>query len=289
MTKPKEEGKKANEEAKEPKEGKKDAISTEKNGTKSNDLPPALSPSQEVVLKVSVHCQGCAERLQKCLKKVTGVEKVIAKCETDKVIVKGNIANPSELVKSVHNEFKWRNVEVIPPPTHEPEKSRKMIKKSEQEEPDNVPVSVITMQCDACAPDTKNNIIKTEVPDQHISQVEIIGTGDDKTGNNTVIVNQDSPQTQGRKIEMTGDDNPTTNVNGPDPGPLEENQWLCALKTFVSFVVYVLFACYLVLMTLGYLGKRVHRMVMQIYDIPVPQSDDRPLPQDSQSPQQSPP
>ncbi|KAD2393636.1 hypothetical protein E3N88_40613 [Mikania micrantha] len=218
VTMPKEEeGKKAKAQAEEalkhPNEGKKD------------DLPPALSPSQEVVLKVLVHCEGCADKLKKCLKKVTGVERVIAKCGTDKVIVKGSIANPLELAETVHKKFKW-DVEVIPPPTYEPEKSRTMmIEKSKQQEPDNEPVSVITKQCESCAEDAKKSIIKTKVPDLHISQVEVIGTGDEKTGNQTVIVNQDPTRTLGKKTETSGDDNPTIS-QGADPHPLEENQWL---------------------------------------------------------------
>ncbi|KAL8241769.1 hypothetical protein R6Q59_012071 [Mikania micrantha] len=280
VTMPKEEeGKKAKAQAEEalkhPNEGKKD------------DLPPALSPSQEVVLKVLVHCEGCADKLKKCLKKVTGVERVIAKCGTDKVIVKGSIANPLELAETVHKKFKW-DVEVIPPPTYEPEKSRTMmIEKSKQQEPDNEPVSVITKQCESCAEDAKKSIIKTKVPDLHISQVEVIGTGDEKTGNQTVIVNQDPTRTLGKKTETSGDDNPTIS-QGADPHPLEENQWLLVLEIFGLFLF---ITCKLVSWSIVSVGQRVHRMLLQIYDIPDPQLDDLPLPQDSpineQSPQQS--
>ncbi|KAD2393632.1 hypothetical protein E3N88_40609 [Mikania micrantha] len=91
--------------------------------------------AQEIVLKVFLDCEGCADKVRKSLEYFKGVEKVIAQCGTDMVIVKGNIANPSELVKRVSEKIS-RKVELLtPPPTEELKTSRNMSKKPKQQGP----------------------------------------------------------------------------------------------------------------------------------------------------------
>ncbi|KAD2393629.1 hypothetical protein E3N88_40606 [Mikania micrantha] len=126
--------------------------------------------TQEIVLKVFLDCEGCADKVRKSLKYFKGVEKVVAQCGTDTVIVKGNIANPSELVKRVSEEI-GRKVELLtPPPTEELKTSRNMSKEPKQQGPapkqenkkDKVPVLVISKEREACVQDTKNSIMKTD-------------------------------------------------------------------------------------------------------------------------------
>ncbi|XP_077222210.1 heavy metal-associated isoprenylated plant protein 7-like isoform X2 [Tasmannia lanceolata] len=54
-----------------------------------------------VVLKVRMHCEPCAQVLQKRIRKMDGVESVVTDLNNDQVIVKG-IVDPEKLVENVY-------------------------------------------------------------------------------------------------------------------------------------------------------------------------------------------
>ncbi|EOY28981.1 Heavy metal transport/detoxification superfamily protein isoform 3 [Theobroma cacao] len=86
LPKPPEEKK---EENKEPKEEKKEE-------------PPAAIT---VVMKVRMHCEACAQVLQKRIRKIQGVESVETDVGNDQVIVKG-VVDPTKLVDDVYKKTK---------------------------------------------------------------------------------------------------------------------------------------------------------------------------------------
>ncbi|KAL7598005.1 hypothetical protein Lser_V15G21302 [Lactuca serriola] len=200
------------EEAKKPEEETKPAAGDEKKGEDSKE-PPAPPPPQEVVLRVFMHCEGCARKVRRCLKGFEGVEDVVTDCKTHKVVVKGEKADPLKVLERVQKKS-HRKVELLSPiPTPEAEEP----KKPEQEEPakseekkDEQPtvISVVLkvhMHCEACAQEIRKRILKMKgvesvVPDLKSSQVEVKGTFPaaelvdyvhKRTGKIAVIVKQD--------------------------------------------------------------------------------------------------
>ncbi|KAG8091558.1 hypothetical protein GUJ93_ZPchr0012g20033 [Zizania palustris] len=99
--------------------------------------PPPPTPEEEkkdeppktitVILKVQMHCDSCAQLLQKRISKIEGVESVETDVPNDQVIVKG-IMDPAVLVDSIQR--KTRRPAVIV----EEEKPSEEVKKPEEEE-----------------------------------------------------------------------------------------------------------------------------------------------------------
>lgn len=146
MEKGTEEGKKPEEEKKEeakqdekPAEGKKE----EKKGEGKEEAPAPSPPPPEIILKVYMHCEGCARRVRRCLKGfegiksfrrdflcsllgfsnryvcftavgVVGVEDVMTDCKSHKVVVKGEKADPMKVLQRVQRKS-HRQVELISP------------------------------------------------------------------------------------------------------------------------------------------------------------------------------
>ncbi|XP_058196827.1 heavy metal-associated isoprenylated plant protein 7-like [Rhododendron vialii] len=64
--------------------------------------PPAVVT---VVLKVGIHCEACAQDLQKKIRKIPGVESATADLANDQVIVKG-VIDPEKLISEVYKRTK---------------------------------------------------------------------------------------------------------------------------------------------------------------------------------------
>ncbi|XVF85313.1 hypothetical protein PTKIN_Ptkin17bG0107700 [Pterospermum kingtungense] len=69
---------------------------------------------KEILLKVPMHCEGCAAEVSSCLKGFEGVEEVKTDTKGDKVIVKGEKADPLKVLERVKKKFS-RNSELISP------------------------------------------------------------------------------------------------------------------------------------------------------------------------------
>lgn len=111
LPKPPEEPK---EEPKEPKEEKKEE-------------PPAVVT---VVLKIRMHCEACAQVLQKRIRKIKGVESVETDLGNDQVIVKG-IVDPAKLVDDVYKKTK-KQASIV----KDEEKKEEEKKEEKKEEPE---------------------------------------------------------------------------------------------------------------------------------------------------------
>ncbi|KAL3512564.1 hypothetical protein ACH5RR_025281 [Cinchona calisaya] len=143
----------------------------------SKDSPPPADgaaaapppPPQEIILKVYMHCEGCARKVRRCLKGFEGVEEVETDCKVSKVVVKGDKADPLKVLERVQRKS-HRQVELIspipkpPPPEGELKKVEvKEVAKPEEkkEEPQVIIVLLkVHMHCEACAQEIKRRIQK---------------------------------------------------------------------------------------------------------------------------------
>ncbi|PIN11981.1 Copper chaperone [Handroanthus impetiginosus] len=166
---------------KSPEDGKKE----EKKSEGEQPVPPP--PPQEIVLRVFMHCEGCARKVRRCLKGFPGVEDVITDCRTSKVIVKGEKADPVKVFERVQRKS-HRQVELISPipkpPSEDPKKpEEKEVPKppEKKEEPPVITVVLgVYMHCEACAQEIKKRIqrmkgVESAEPDLKSSQVTVKG------------------------------------------------------------------------------------------------------------------
>ncbi|KAL3374160.1 hypothetical protein AABB24_005895 [Solanum stoloniferum] len=182
--KPIEEVKKTEEEKKE--DAPKSDEKTEEKKTEEAPAPPP--PPQEIVLRVYMHCEGCARKVCKSLKGFQGVEDVLTDCKSHKVVVKGEKADPLKVLERVQKKS-HRKVELLSPipkpPAEEAKKpEEKEIAKPEEkkEEPPQVITVVLKvhMHCEACAQEIKRRIqkmkgVENAEPDLKNSQVTVKG------------------------------------------------------------------------------------------------------------------
>ncbi|KAL6576276.1 Heavy metal-associated isoprenylated plant protein 7 [Orobanche hederae] len=159
------------EEKKVAEEGKKEEAPPKANDdekkSKEQRPPP---PPQEIVLRVFMHCEGCARKVRRCLKGFEGVEDVIADCKTSKVVVKGERADPVKVLERVQRKS-HRKVELISPipkpPSNFQEKPLEMVKPDDEKKEDRGPPVItvvlgVYMHCDACAQEIKRRIQRME-------------------------------------------------------------------------------------------------------------------------------
>ncbi|CAI0446507.1 unnamed protein product [Linum tenue] len=195
---------------------------------KKEDKPAAAEkPPQEIVLKVYMHCEGCARKVRRCLKGFDGVEDVMTDCKTSKVVVKGEKADPLKVLDRIQRKS-HRQVELISPIPKPPSEDDK--KKAEDEKPkppqdpkpELQPPPVITvvlqvyMHCEACAMEIKKRILRMKgvesaEADLKSSQVTVKGVLEaeklveyvhKRTGKHALIVKQE-PE---KKEESKGGD-----------------------------------------------------------------------------------
>ncbi|GER45502.1 heavy metal transport/detoxification superfamily protein [Striga asiatica] len=138
--------------------------------------------SPEIVLRVFMHCEGCARKVRRCLTGFQGVEEVEADCRGSRVVVKGEKADPVKVLEWVQKKS-HRKVELISPiPTPPPPPPPQLITEElhKIEEPNVITVVLgVYMHCDACAQEIKRRIHRMKVqivePDLRGSQVKVKG------------------------------------------------------------------------------------------------------------------
>lgn len=133
--------------------------------------PPPPPPPEEVVMRVFMHCEGCARKVKKILRGFDGVEDVNADSKAHKVVVKGKkaAADPMKVVERVQKKT-GRKVELLSP-MPPAEKEKKEEEKKEEPEPPKpeekkeeptvlAVVLTVHMHCEACAQLIKKKILK---------------------------------------------------------------------------------------------------------------------------------
>ncbi|KAL3623349.1 hypothetical protein CASFOL_032165 [Castilleja foliolosa] len=151
-----------------------------------------------VVLKLELHCEGCAKKVRRSINHLEGVEKVKADCDAKKLTVTGNV-DPTWLRQTVENKTK-KKVELISPlpkkagaaaggdnkSDDKSEKKTEEINKKPKEAVISTVVMKIKLHCDGCANKIKRIILKncdgvtSVTTDFQNDLVTVIGTMDVK-------------------------------------------------------------------------------------------------------------
>ncbi|KZV46488.1 neurofilament medium polypeptide-like [Dorcoceras hygrometricum] len=151
---------------------------------------PLSPPPQDIIMKVYMHCEGCARKVRRCLKDFEGrVEDVITDCRTSKVVVKGEKADPLKVLERLQKKSHRQVVLISPipkPPAEHPKKPEEIIEdaKSEEKKKEEPPVVTVVlavyMHCEACAQEIKKRIqrmkgVDSAESDLKSSQVTVRG------------------------------------------------------------------------------------------------------------------
>lgn len=141
------------------------------------------SDPPEIVLGVYMHCQACAKKVEKSLRKIQGVEEVKADTKAQRVVVKGNntaTLDPIKTCEIVEKKTGRKTMLVSPLPPIPGGPEQEAVKeeeeapkqddenKEEKEEEAKTPPPIITvllkmkMHCEACAHVLQKRIKKME-------------------------------------------------------------------------------------------------------------------------------
>lgn len=96
---------------------------------KKDEPPPVI----EVVLKISMHCDACAQGLQRRIRKIQGVESVTTDLGNDQVVVKG-VLDPQKLVEDVYKRTRKQASIVVKEEEKKEEEKKEEAKKEEGKE-----------------------------------------------------------------------------------------------------------------------------------------------------------
>ncbi|ESQ49811.1 hypothetical protein EUTSA_v10022005mg [Eutrema salsugineum] len=168
--------------------GKQNGESDNKAGKKNQkkgDLDKSDKKNQckEIVLKVNMHCEGCASKVSHCLKGYDGVEQIKTEIEDNKVVVTGKFDDPTKILRRVQKKFS-KNAELISPkPNPKQDQKKEPQQKKESTPPIKTAILKMNMHCDGCVHEIKRGIekikgIQTVVPDRSKSTVLVRGVMD---------------------------------------------------------------------------------------------------------------
>ncbi|XP_050874794.1 heavy metal-associated isoprenylated plant protein 7 isoform X2 [Lathyrus oleraceus] len=210
------------EEEKKTEETKTEEEETKAEETKDEEAAAPPPPPAEILLKVFMHCEGCARKVRRCLKNFPGVEGVTTNCKTHEVVVKGEKADPAKVVERIQTKSR-RKVELVSPLPNPPEEE-KVVEEEEKPEPEEekkeVPQIVtvvlkVHMHCEGCAEEIKKRILKMKgvesvETDLKKSEVTVKGVYDPtmlvkfvykRFGKQAVIVNEEKVEEEAKAEE----------------------------------------------------------------------------------------
>ncbi|KAK6912460.1 Heavy metal-associated domain, HMA, partial [Dillenia turbinata] len=131
-----------------------------KNNGEGDNQNQNQKKNEAIILKVFMHCEGCAKEVVKCLKGFEGVEEIQTNIKENKVIVKGKQADPLKVVERLRKK-RGKYVELISPI---PKKNKNDNKKEENAEAKKEKVIEVTlrvfMHCESCGDEVKKCIEK---------------------------------------------------------------------------------------------------------------------------------
>ncbi|XP_042053418.1 heavy metal-associated isoprenylated plant protein 8-like [Salvia splendens] len=108
-------------------------------------------PNGVIILRVYIHCEGCGDEVFKCLRGYQGVDGVEIDAKNQKVIIKGEKADPIKLSQRLRKKT-GKHVELIHPKLPKQDKEKEKTK----EPPETIEVVLkINMHCDGCAKEVK--------------------------------------------------------------------------------------------------------------------------------------
>ncbi|XP_058781269.1 heavy metal-associated isoprenylated plant protein 7-like [Vicia villosa] len=211
-------------------EKKTEETKTEEEETKAEEKPEETKdeaaapppPPEEIVLKVFMHCEGCARKVRRCLKNFPGVEGVTTNCKTHEVVVKGEKADPVKVMERIQMKSR-RKVELVSPIPNPPVEEKVVEEEvkpappeeEKKEEPQIVTVLKVHMHCEACAEEIKKRILKMKgvesvETDLEKSEVTVKGVYDPamlvqyvhkRFGKQAMIVNEEKVEEEAKAEE----------------------------------------------------------------------------------------
>ncbi|KAL1347219.1 hypothetical protein HN51_020706 [Arachis hypogaea] len=119
----------------------------------------------EIVLRVFMHCEGCARKVRRSLKDFPGVKTVITDTKSQKAVVKGEITDPLKIVERVQKKS-HKKVELLSPipkqsSSGDEKKSPIEEEKTKQKKQEIITVVLkVHMHCQACSQEIKRRILK---------------------------------------------------------------------------------------------------------------------------------
>ncbi|XP_031490598.1 heavy metal-associated isoprenylated plant protein 7-like [Nymphaea colorata] len=169
----------------------------------------------EIVLKVDMHCEGCARKVKRSLRGFEGVEEIQVDTKTHRVVVKGKAADPLKICQRIEKKS-GRKVELISPSPKSLEEAKKAQEKqaAKQEEKEKekkeepaviVAVLDVHMHCENCSQEIRRIIekmkgVQSADPDLKSKQVTVRGAFDPaslvaylhrRTGKHAAVVKQE--------------------------------------------------------------------------------------------------
>lgn len=108
-------------------EEKKDEAKEPENKQEKKEEPPAVVT---VILKVRMHCEACAQVLQKRIRKIQGVDSVETDVGNDQVVVTG-VVEPAKLADDVHKKTR-KQVSIVIKEEEKKEEEKKQEEKKEE-------------------------------------------------------------------------------------------------------------------------------------------------------------
>ncbi|GMI83461.1 HEAVY METAL ASSOCIATED PROTEIN 22 [Hibiscus trionum] len=119
-----------------------------------------MGNAKEIVLKVHMHCEGCASEVSNCLKGFEGIEEVETDIGGDRVKVKGQKADPLKVLERIKMKYS-KNAELISP---KPKPIAVATVQKESKKKQEIPIEVVSLKmyihCEGCANDIKTSIEK---------------------------------------------------------------------------------------------------------------------------------
>ncbi|EOA13802.1 hypothetical protein CARUB_v10026897mg [Capsella rubella] len=186
---------------------KKNEGDNKKKGGDNDNNKKNETASVTVVLKVDMHCEGCASRIVKCVRSFQGVETVKSESATGKLTVTGAL-DPAKLREKLEEKTKKKVDLVSPQPKKEKEKEKENNSKDknkndddknkpeEKKKPDNkekkpkeTPVTTAVLKlnfhCQGCIGKIQKTVTKTKgvdglTMDKEKNLVTVKGTMDVK-------------------------------------------------------------------------------------------------------------
>ncbi|XP_078433856.1 heavy metal-associated isoprenylated plant protein 8-like [Wolffia australiana] len=189
-------------------------------GKRKEGEPGEKKDPDEIVMRVYMHCEGCARSVRRALKGIQGVEEVKTDCHAHKVVVKG-AAHPLMVVDRVQRKS-GRKAELLSP-LPKPEKEDKEKPSTAEKKDDGKPQAVsvvlkVQMHCEACSLEIKRRILRMKgveaaETDVKKSLVKVKGTFEPgkllehvykRTGKHAVVVKAESEKSEEAKKKDDG-------------------------------------------------------------------------------------
>ncbi|XP_071734730.1 heavy metal-associated isoprenylated plant protein 6-like [Rutidosis leptorrhynchoides] len=150
--------------------GEKDETKKESGDKKPDSEKKSDGGPINVVLKLDLHCEGCAKKIRKSIKKFEGVENVKTDTSGNKLTVIGKV-DPTRIKERVEYKTK-KKVEIISPQPkkdgggEEKKKEESLEKKTDEKKPKEPQSSMVVLKiplhCDGCMHKIKRLISKID-------------------------------------------------------------------------------------------------------------------------------